>query len=72
MAGNFALILKTAKVVPIFKKDSKLIYSNHIYIVQSPCCQILKKILEKLIYKRWHTFHNNNYLSQQLPFHNYL
>ena len=27
--GVFPLILKTAKIVPVFKKDSKLDYSNY-------------------------------------------
>ena len=29
MTGVFPFVLKTAKVVPIFKKDSKLDYSNY-------------------------------------------
>ena len=29
MSGVFSLVLKTAKVVPVFKKDSKLDYSNY-------------------------------------------
>ena len=29
MAGVFPSVLKIAKVVPVFKKDSKLDYSNH-------------------------------------------
>ena len=50
--GVFPSVLKTAKVVPVFKKDSKLDYSN--------CCPIsllsnIEKILEKLIYKRLYT-----------------
>ena len=45
MTGAFPSVLKTAKLVPI---------------TQSPCYQILKKILEKLMYKRLHTFLNKN------------
>ena len=29
MTGIFPSVLKTAKVVPVFKKDSKLDYSNY-------------------------------------------
>ena len=29
MTGVFPSVLKTAKVVPIFKKDSKLDYNHH-------------------------------------------
>ena len=29
MTGIFPSVLKTAKVVPVFKKDSKLNYSNY-------------------------------------------
>ena len=43
--GVFPSVLKTAKVVPAFKKDSKLDYSNYRPI---PCYQILKKYLNKL------------------------
>ena len=45
MAGVFPSVLKTAKVVPVFKKDSKLDYSNY---RPSPCYQILKKYLKNL------------------------
>ena len=57
MTGVFPSVLKTAKVVPVFKKDSKLDYSNYRL---TPCYQILEKILEKLTYKRLYTFFNNN------------
>ena len=30
MTGVFSSVLKTAKVVPVFKKDSELDYSNYI------------------------------------------
>ena len=48
MTGVFPSVLKTAKVVPVFKKDSKLDYSNYCPISQLPN---IKKILEKLMYK---------------------
>ena len=39
MTGVFPSVLKTAKVVSVFKKDSKLDYSI-VIIVQSPCYQM--------------------------------
>ena len=45
ITGVFPSVLKTAKVVPVFKKDSKLIIT---IIAQSPCYQILKKFLKNL------------------------
>ena len=49
MTGVFLSILKTAKVVPIFKKDSKLDYSNYCPIL---LLSNIGKILEKLMFKR--------------------
>ena len=57
MNGVFPSVLKTAKVVPVFKKDSKLDYSNYHPI---SLLSNIEKILEKLIYKRLHTFLNKN------------
>ena len=57
MTDVFPSVLKNAKVVPVFKKDSKLDYSNCRLI--SPLSDI-EKILEKFMYKRLHTFLNNN------------
>ena len=53
----FPYILKTAKVVPVFKKDPKLDYSNYrpISLLSNTV-----KILEKRMYKRLYTFLNNN------------
>ena len=53
----FPSVLKTAKVVPVFKKDSRLDYSNY-----HPISQLsnIEKILEKLMHKRLYTFLNNN------------
>ena len=45
MTSVFPSILKTAKVVPVFKKDSKLNYSSYCPI---PLYQILKKYLKNL------------------------
>ena len=52
MNGVFPSALKTAKVVPVFKKDSKLDYSNY-----QPISMLsnIEKILEKLMYKRCYT-----------------
>ena len=44
MTGVFSSVLKTAKVVPVFKKDLKLDYSNYRPI------SLLSNI-EKLMYK---------------------
>ena len=55
MTGVFEPVLKTAKVVPVLSKGSKLVYSN--YRLMSPLLEI-EKILEKLIPKRLYTFLN--------------
>ena len=47
---GFPSVLKTAKVVLVFKKDSKLDYSNYCPI-SAPCYQILKKYLKNLCIK---------------------
>ena len=57
MTGVFPSVLKTAKVVPVFEKDSKLHYSNYRPI---SLLSNIEKILEKLMYKRLYTFLNNN------------
>ena len=53
MTAVFPSVLKTAKVVPVFIKDSKLDYSKY-----CPISLLLniEKILEKLMCKRLHTF----------------
>ena len=65
MTGVFPSVFKTAKVVPIFKKDSKLDYSNY-----RPISMLsnIEKILEKLMYKRLYTFLNNNNIIYNLQF----
>ena len=57
MNGVFPSVLKTAKVVPVIKKDSKLDYSNYqsIFLLSD-----IEKILEKLMCRRLYTFLNNN------------
>ena len=51
MTGVFHSVLETAKIVPVFEKDSKLDYSNHHPI---SFLSNIEKILEKLMYKRLH------------------
>ena len=59
MTGVFPSVHKTAKIVPVFKKDSKLNYSNYRQI--SPYYQILKKYLKNLyMYKRLYAFLDYN------------
>ena len=65
LTGIFPSVLKTAKVVPVFKKDSKLDYSNYrpIYLLSN-----IEKILEKLMHKKLYTFLNNNKIIYNLQF----
>ena len=65
MNGVFPSVLKTAKVVPVFKKDSKLDYSNYCPISLLPN---IEKILEKLMYKRLYNFLNNINIIYNLQF----
>ena len=65
MTGVFTSVLKTAKVVPVFKKDSKLDHSNY---RQISLLSNIEKILEKLMYKRLYTFLNNNNIIYNLQF----
>ena len=65
MTGVFASVFKTTEVVLLFKKDSKLDYSNY-----RPISLLLNigKILEKFMYKRLYTFPNNNNTIYNLQF----
>ena len=65
MTGISPSVLKTAKVVPVFKKDSKLDYSNYRPI---SLLSNVEKILEKLMYKRLYTFPNSNNIINNLQF----
>ena len=47
--GCFPVVLKTAKVIPVFKKDSSLEVSNHRPI---SLLSNIDKIIEKLMYAR--------------------
>ena len=57
MTGVFSSVFKTTKVVLLFKKDSKLDYSN--YRPMSLLSNI-EKMCDKFMYKRLYTFLNNN------------
>ena len=57
MTDIFVSVLKTSKVLPVFKKDSKLDYSNYRPI---SLLSNIEKMLEKLMCKRLYTFFNNN------------
>ena len=63
MTGISPSVLKTAKVVPVFKKDSKLNYSNYRPI---SLLSNIEKIVEKLMYKRRYTFLDNNNMTYSL------
>ena len=65
MTGVFPSVLKTVKVVPVFKKDSKLDYSNY-----HPISMLshIEKILEKLMYNSLYTFLNNNNIIYNLQY----
>ena len=65
MTGVFPSVLKTAKVVPVFKKDSKLNYSNYRPI---SLLSNIEKILEKFIYKRLYAFPDYNNITYDLQF----
>ena len=65
VTGVFPLILKTAKVVPILKKCSKLDCSN--YFPMSLLSNI-ENIFEKLMYKRLYVFLYNNNTIYNLQF----
>ena len=60
MTGVFPSVLKIAKLVPVFKKDSKLDYSNSRPI---SLLSNIEKILEKLMYKKLHTILITNILT---------
>ena len=65
MTGVFPSVLKTAKVVPVFKKDSELNYSNYRPI---SLLSNIEKILEKLMYKRLYAFLDYNNIIYDLQF----
>ena len=62
-SGSFASVLKTAKVVPVFKKGSKLDCCSYSPI---PLLTNVEKILEKLIYKQVCNFLSENNIMYDL------
>ena len=63
--GVFPSVIKTVKAIPIFKKDSKLDYSNY---RPSSLLSNIEKILEKRMYRRLYTFINNKNTIYDLQF----
>ena len=57
MTAVFPSVLKTAEVVPFLIQIQNYIKAT---IAKSPCYQILKKILEKFMYKKLYIFLNKN------------
>ena len=64
-SGIFPSILKTAKVIPVHKKDSKLDFSNYRPI---SLLSNIEKILERIMYNRIHKFFSDNNLVYSLQF----
>ena len=64
-SGSFPSILKTAKVVPVFNKGSKLDCCNYRSI---SLLSNVEKILEKLMYKRVYNFLTENNIIYPLQF----
>ena len=65
MTGVFPSVLKTAKTLPDFEKDSKLDFSNY---CPTSLLSNIEKILEKLMYKGLYTFLNNSSIIYNLQF----
>jgi len=63
--GVFPSELKIAKVIPLYKGDSKFIVSNYRPVSVLP---VFSKILEKLMYTRLFSFINKNNLLYKLQF----
>ena len=63
--GIFPDLCKTAKVIPIYKKDNPLICENYRPISLLP---IFSKIIEKLIYKRIYSFIDDHKLIYKRQF----
>ena len=64
-SGVFPSTLKTAKVIPVHKKDSKLDFSNYHPI---SLLSNIEKILERLMYNRMYKFFSDNDLIYPLQF----
>ena len=63
--GSFSTILKTSKVTPIYKKDSKLKCSNYRPI---SLLSNINTILEKIVYNRLYKFFEDKKLIYNLHF----
>ena len=63
--GVFPLILKISKVIPVYKKDSKLTCSNYRPIFLPPN---IEKVLERLMYNRLHNILEMNDVIYDLQF----
>ena len=63
--GSFPTILKTSKVTPIYKKDSKLECSNYrlIFLLSN-----IDKALERIVYNLLYKFFEDNKLVYNLQF----
>ena len=59
MIGVFPSVLKTAELVPVFKKDSKLYYSNYRPV------SLLSNI-EKILIRLYNFLNNNNIIYNSL------
>ena len=57
VSGDYPLILKIAKVIPIFKKDLKTTVSNYRPI---SLLSNINKIIEKVLHKRIYSFLESN------------
>ena len=64
-SGVFPSLLKTANVIPVHKKDSKLDFSNYRPISLS---SNIEKLLERLMYNRMYKFFSYNNLIYSLQF----
>ena len=64
-SGAFPSILRTVKVIPVHKKDSKLDFSNYCPI---SLLSNIEKVLERLMYNRMHKFFSDNNLIYSLQF----
>ena len=64
-SGIFQSVLKITKVVPVYKKDSKLDYQNYCPI---SLLSNIEKTFEKLMYKCLYKFLNDNNILYELQF----
>ena len=65
MTGVFPFVQKTTEVVPVFRTNSKLDYSNYHPISMF---STIEETLEKLIYRRFYTFLDKSNVIYNLQF----